>query len=105
MSVRVGQPGNLVLSGHLDKGPSPAVLWDARKLRVHDVVMIRGADDIVYRYDVRSNRSYLTRKVLIDEVLRGSDDALFTIITCDGAFDRQTNDHRNRRIIRRQLIA
>ncbi len=105
MSARAGQPGNLVLSGHLDKGPSPAVFWNARKLRVNDVIMVRGGDDVVYRYAIRSNTSYPTREVPIDEILRGSDDALFTIITCDGVFDRQTNDYRNRRIIRGQLIA
>jgi hypothetical protein len=37
------------------------------------------------------------------QILAGSDDAVLTLISCDGVFDQKTHDYSNRRIVRAKL--
>jgi sortase (surface protein transpeptidase) len=104
-SARPGQPGNLVLSGHLDWRDRLAVFASLRQLEPGSTVVVRGEDGVEHSYAVEWNRSYPGATAPIDEIVSGSDDSLLTLITCDGAFDRATRTYLSRRVVRARLVA
>jgi sortase (surface protein transpeptidase) len=104
-SARPGQPGNAVMSGHLDWDRGLAVFGRLADLQVGQVIQVRGSDGQLFTYAVEWNRSYLTKDVPLRTVLGPSgEDELLTLITCDGVFDRLTGDYLSRRFVRARLM-
>ena len=103
MSARAGQPGNLVMSGHVDWDHRAAVFWGLRGLGPGDRIDIRGTDGIVHTYAVEWNRVFGADSAPVAEMVGGSNDSLLTLITCDGVFDRSQRQYSDRRIVRARL--
>jgi sortase (surface protein transpeptidase) len=105
MSARAGQPGNSVMSGHIDWGHAPAVFWGLRALRPGDRITVRGGDDVTYVYAVEWNTSFPTGAVPVQQVVGGSFDTLLTLITCDGIYDGTERAYSERRVVRARLVS
>jgi hypothetical protein len=103
MSARAGQPGNSVLSGHVDWGQNTAVFWGLRDLVPTDAILVRGADGAQHRYVVEWNRVFARDDPSANELMRGSRGSVLTLITCDGIYDRSIRDYSGRRIVRALL--
>jgi hypothetical protein len=103
MSARAGQPGNSVMSGHVDWGQNAAVFWGLRGLTSEDLILIRGADGAQHRYIVEWNRVFSRTDAAASDLVRGSKGSVLTLITCDGMYDRSTKDYSERRIVRAVL--
>ena len=103
MSARPGQPGNSVMSGHVDWGRSTAVFWELRNLRPGDPIQVRGADGVTHTYTVQWNRTFVTADAPVDQIVGPTRDAVLTLITCDGAFDQRIRQYSERRVVRAQL--
>jgi LPXTG-site transpeptidase (sortase) family protein len=99
MSARAGEPGNTVLSGHVDWGQNTAVFWGLRNLQTSDVIVLRGTDGLEHQYRVEWNRVFANDDPSALTVLQGSQDSLLTLITCDGVYDRTKRDYSGRRIV------
>ena len=104
MSARPGQPGNSVMSGHVDWGRNTAVFWGLRNLVQGDRILVRGADGIVHTYAVEWNESFAWQTAPVDRIVGPSRQSLLTLITCDGVFDQQSREYSERRVVRAQLI-
>jgi len=102
-SARAGQPGNAVLAGHVDWGKNAAVFWGLRDLKASDPIMLRGSDGVEHRYLVQWNRVFANNDPAALNVLRGSDESLLTLITCDGVYDRSAQNYTDRRIVQAKL--
>jgi LPXTG-site transpeptidase (sortase) family protein len=102
-SARAGQPGNSVMSGHVDWRQRTAVFWDLRKLQAGDEIRVRGQDGRLHTYTVDWNRAFPVEQVPKREVLEGTDDATLTLITCDGQFDPIARDYSHRRAVRASI--
>ncbi|HEV7666218.1 MAG TPA: DUF4012 domain-containing protein [Chloroflexota bacterium] len=103
MSARAGQPGNSVLAGHVDWGQNTAVFWGLRNLEPSDAIVVHGTDGVLHHYVVQWNRVFSRTDAAATEFVRGSDQPLLTLITCDGVYDRSLRDYSDRRIVRAVL--
>jgi LPXTG-site transpeptidase (sortase) family protein len=99
-SARAGDPGNLVLAGHVDWGTNTAVFWGLRELSPSDPIIVRGADNVDHEYRVEWNRVVSRTDSAAVQYVRGSNDSILTLITCDGVYDRTLHDYSDRRIVR-----
>ena len=94
--------GNAVFSGHVDYVDiGPAVFWNLRKLKEGDDIVVRLQDGLELRYKVTFNVVYSAESGPWDRLF-GKDampDAL-TLYTCDGEFDRRTQNYADRRVVR-----
>jgi hypothetical protein len=102
-AARPGQPGNMIVSGHLDWDKQPAVFW-----RLHDLAPgapIRVVDDSgtshVYRVDW--SRSINAKSTNLNEIIGPTTRRWLTLITCAGRFDPVTRDYAERLIVRASL--
>jgi len=103
MSARAGQPGNSVLSGHVDWGTNTAVFWGLRNLAPSDFIVLHGEDSTQHRYAVQWNRVYSRDDPALTSVVRGVSGSVLTLITCEGVYDRTSRDYSDRRIVRATL--
>jgi hypothetical protein len=103
MSARAGQPGNSVLSGHVDWGQNTAVFWGLRDLQPDDAILLRGTDGAEHRYLVEWNKVFDKNDPDASTLVSGSSGNLLTLITCDGVYDRSIRDYSGRRIVRATL--
>jgi LPXTG-site transpeptidase (sortase) family protein len=99
-SARAGDPGNLVLAGHVDWGTNTAVFWGLRDLSPSDPIIVRGADNVDHEYRVEWNRVFSRTDSTAIQYVAGSNDSILTLITCDGVYDRTLHDYSDRRIVR-----
>jgi LPXTG-site transpeptidase (sortase) family protein len=104
MSSRPGQPGNGVMSGHVDWGRATAVFWGLRKLGPGDEILVRGTDGVVHTYAVEWNEAYSAESAPTDRIIGPSKDSVLTLITCDGPFDQASKQYLERRVVRAQLV-
>jgi LPXTG-site transpeptidase (sortase) family protein len=94
--------GNAVFSGHVDFiNVGPAVFWDLRKVAEGDEVIVRLADGLEMRYKVKFNRMYDAETGPWQELFaRDAAKDVVTIYTCDGEFDRGSQNYSKRRVVR-----
>ncbi len=104
MSARPGQPGNDVMSGHVDWGRDTAVFWGLRRLQAGDRIVVYGTDGAAHAYGVEWNRTFPAGNAPVESLVGGADDALLTLITCDGVYDTRTKDYSHRRVVRAKLL-
>ena len=104
MSSRPGQPGNSVMSGHVDWGGRPAVFWGLRALRAGDPILVRGTDGVTHTYTVDWNETYTWQDAPLDRIVGPSEESLLTLITCDGVFDPASRRYSDRRVVRAHLV-
>jgi sortase (surface protein transpeptidase) len=103
-SARAGQPGNSVMSAHIDWRDRLAVFANLGQLAPGDRVVVRGEDGRDYVYAVAWNRAYPKDRAPTRELLATTDDAVLTLISCDGVFDQRTRDYSHRRVVRAELL-
>ncbi len=90
-SARPGQPGNMVISGHVsvaDPGANAAVFANLSRLKAGDVVEVYSGTDR-YVYTIQSTSTVLPNAL---NVLRSSHQSRLTLITC-------TPDLKNRFVV------
>jgi LPXTG-site transpeptidase (sortase) family protein len=103
-SARPGQPGNSVMSGHVDWGHKPAVFWSLRNLRKGDQIKVTGSDKVVHKYVVEWNQSFPRNTAPVERLVGPSADSILTLITCDGAYDQRLKQYSERRVVRARLV-
>lgn len=104
VSARPGQPGNVVLSGHLDWQAAPAVFYQLRDLTAGDTIEVvdeRGHHAI---YEVDLNEAYDAQRAPLQNILWPGAGAYVTLITCDGRFDQTVREYSQRRVVRARLV-
>jgi sortase (surface protein transpeptidase) len=103
MSARPGQPGNSVLSGHVDWARNTAVFWGLRKLHKGDPIVVGGADGANHTYIVEWNESFPWQTAPVNRIVGPSADSLLTLITCEGVYDKRSQQYSERRVVRARL--
>jgi LPXTG-site transpeptidase (sortase) family protein len=101
-----GDPGNAILTGHLDwRGPPPrpAVFWDLKKLVPGDEVVVR-TERGPLTFRVESSTLYVARNAPVDQILGWAMGKVITIVTCEGTFIPEGRDYTHRRVVRARLL-
>jgi hypothetical protein len=96
---RPGQPGPVVLLGHVDWHNGPAVFFRLRDLRRGDIVHVDRADRSTVDYRVTSTTRVPKDRFPTELVFRPSLDPSLRLVTCGGSFDRTTRNYRDNVIV------
>ena|SRR5579884_877821 len=94
-----GEKGRAVIDGHLDSDKDTAVFWNLDKLKPGDLVQVQRTDGSVLDFTVVRLQSYPDQSFPMDEVFGDSDEEDLNVITCDGVFDRQSQEYNNRLVV------
>jgi hypothetical protein len=107
-SAALGEPGNVVLSGHLDYWEvGPAVLFDLHEVPPGDRIVVTGDDGLDYDYVVIWTRSFDVAELAADargEVVGATADQALTLITEGGEFDYERGEYRERLVVRAMRV-
>ena len=105
-SSRPGFGSNAVFAGHVDWYTGErGVFWFLRDLKEGDDVVVRLSGDIDVKYRVMKNVTYKTQEAPVAELIGPTNAELVTLITCEGVFNRATQDYDLRRVVQAERIA
>lgn len=101
-----GQPGNSVMTGHVDYYDiGAAVFWGLRELNPGDEVQVHLSDgDGVVSYEVTGVESYAAGAAPVDAIIGPTADDVLTLITCDGWFNPSVREYDHRLVVRAERI-
>ncbi len=90
LGPRPGEPGNAVISGHVDSTTGIALFWDLRKLVPGDTIGVVGDDGIQRQFVVTASERYATGDAPLTRIFGAADGSHLNLITCDAdtPFDR-----------------
>lgn len=100
-----GESGNVLLDGHrdfsdLDDNVGEGVCWLLTETRPGDPVIIRDrVDGRAYVYTVREIHSVAWDDPDGARFLRSRNEAMLTIVTCEGSFDSEAHNYSQRRVV------
>lgn len=100
-----GSPGSAVLAGHVDSTTGPDVFFALGALEPGDDVLIRHEDGSVSTFVVDRLEVTDKERLPVARIFGPSEGANLRLITCGGAFDRQTGTYRSNVIAYAQLVA
>jgi LPXTG-site transpeptidase (sortase) family protein len=99
-----GEPGNMVLAGHVDWGGRLRVFGLLYRLEPGDRIVVIDEQLREYFYEVESSRRIPAEDAPVEEIFASSDRAELTLITCGGEFDHATRQYLDRLIVRAHLV-
>lgn len=98
---RLGIPGNVVLSGHVDfAGVGPAVFARVGELEPGDRIEVTGDNVFLYQYDVEWSTLYEARTAPVEQIVGATENESLTLITCGGDFNVAAQQYLHRLVIR-----
>jgi len=110
-SSKLGQTGNLVMSGHYDTTTgAPAAFYNLTKVNVGDLLYI----DTQLSSGLKSTKVYkVTQSYLVDpnnkdhikDVYKNTKVPTITLITCNGIWDSVASEYSNRLVVKGELVA
>ena len=101
-----GALGPAVIVGHVDSAENgPSVFFKLGALRPRDKVRITRADGSVAVFAVNSVRSFDKSAFPTKLVYGNTDHAALRLITCGGAFDRDTGSYQSNTVVLASLIS
>ncbi|MBI2760347.1 MAG: class F sortase [Chloroflexi bacterium] len=105
-TAKPGFGSNAVFSGHVDwYTGEQAVFWYLRNLKAGDEVMLKLSDGTELKYRVTRNEVYSVLDAPVAEIIGPTSKDTVTLITCEGTFDRASQEYDKRRMVRAERIA
>ena len=105
-SPRLGQPGNMLLAGHLNWwGVPQAVFFYLNTLKPGDLVQVTGQGGEVYTYRVVWNRLEDATKPPTTEVVGPTKVPSLTLITCGGTWIPAASEYDSRTVVRAEFVS
>lgn len=98
-----GEPGNVVLAGHVDWGGRLRVFGRLSQLQNGEQIVLIDERAREYFYEVTSLRQVEAEGADVDAIFGGSGQSELTLITCGGAFDPAQRMYVDRIIVRARL--
>jgi LPXTG-site transpeptidase (sortase) family protein len=104
-SARPGAAGNFVSAAHVDWAGQPGVFWGLTELVPGDQVVVTDAEGGKHTYAVEWSRAVRPEDAPLMDLVGPSHDAIMTLITCTGNFNRITRSYDHRQIVRARLVS
>lgn len=99
LGYRLGENGNMVITGHLDTPTGPAVFSELNLLTLGDEIFVDGSDSRQFVYKVYDKQIFGYSEFPLNLVFGPSAEQSLNLITCSGVFDRQNKNYSNRLVI------
>jgi LPXTG-site transpeptidase (sortase) family protein len=104
-SARPGEPGNVVLAGHLDYvNYGPAVFYHLKDAKAGDEIELVLVDGTTARYRVDDVTAYDDATAPVQQIVGPTDGEVVTLITCGGSFDQVSREYDKRVVLRAERI-
>ncbi|MFN8557938.1 MAG: class F sortase [Dehalococcoidia bacterium] len=104
-STRPGFGSNAVFSGHVDWFTGEqGVFWGLRNVKAGDEIMLKLSDGSELKYRIESNETYTAEDAPVADIVGPTVKEVVTLITCDGVFDRRSQEYDKRRVVRAERI-
>lgn len=104
-----GRPGfgsNAVFSGHVDWFTGEqAVFWFLKDLKQGDEIVVKMSDGMELKYHVTATDTYSSASAPVGEIIGPTTKDVVTLITCEGSFNRNSQDYDKRRVVRAERVA
>lgn len=99
-----GERGTAVLWGHLDTTKGPSTLWNLKKVRVGQEIVITDSAKKVYRYRVTRSVTYPVSKPPMKELFGTTKKYQLVIYTCAGHWVRSIHNYSDRLFVFAELV-
>lgn len=96
----LGQPGNVLLDGHVDWGGRPRAFGRLQLIAAGDRVQLADADGSLVAYHVVWRAWYDAATTDVDDIFGQTSDQELTMITCGGVFDHAQHQYLSRLVVR-----
>jgi sortase A len=104
-SAKPGQPGNVVMSGHVDfVNYGPAVFARLDEMRLGDEVAVQLENGAILKYLVQSVDEYVEAEAPVQQIVGPTPNEAITLITCSGSFDARSRTYDKRLVVRAARI-
>ncbi|MFC5775586.1 class F sortase [Ectobacillus antri] len=98
-----GEIGTAVLAGHVDNYIGPGIFFYLKRIRLGDEIMVYGEDGKKLTFTVFKKEVYPFNQAPVEEIFSAADGKYLNIITCDGRYDRRTENHEKRLVVYTKL--
>lgn len=100
-SAKPGQPGAMIVDGHLSSWETAGIFYDLKKLKTGDIITIERGDGKKFDYKVAKTQTYAADNVDMGAVLQPINPGKFglNLITCAGNVIKGTNDFDKRLVV------
>jgi LPXTG-site transpeptidase (sortase) family protein len=100
-SAKPGQPGNVVMSGHVDfVNYGPAVFARLDEMSLGDEVAVQLENGATLKYLVQSVDEYVEAEAPVQKIVGPTPNEAITLITCSGSFDARSRTYDKRLVVR-----
>jgi LPXTG-site transpeptidase (sortase) family protein len=99
-----GEKGPSVIAAHVDTKQGPAVFWKLATLKTGDTIEVARTDGSIARFSVDSVEQFSQDAFPTDRVYGNTDTAEIRLITCGGAFSKETKRYSHNTIAFGTLI-
>src|SRR5699024_2236724 len=107
-TATLGEPGNVVLAGHVDYWDvGPSVFYNVRDLVESDIITLTGEDESTWNYSVEWSNVFDNEQLTsgkLQEVVGRTETPSVTLITCGGEFDYANGEYLSRMVVRGTLV-
>lgn len=97
--VLAGEPGNMVMDGHVDSYTGPAIFFNLKKLKPGDSIIVRDHAKQKLTYIVEAVESYPTSEAPVERVFGDTTEHRLNLVTCSGKYSRKKKEHEQRLIV------
>lgn len=104
MGVRPGEAGNAVVAGHLDSKTGPAVFWSLGRLQPGDLVYVQTVDGSELTFQVVASETYPYDDAPLERIFGPTAVRGLNLVTCNGVFDRGTQNYDKRLVVYARLV-
>lgn len=100
-----GDKGNAVLAGHLDdvRG-QPAIFYHLHDIAAGDEITIYDSCDRPQKFKVIDTQIYTVDRAPFEQIFGKSDGKNLNLITCEGDWDKQSQNYNQRLVVYTQMV-
>lgn len=100
-SALPGQPGAMLIDGHVSSWESHGVFYDLKNMKIGDKIQIERGDGTIFNYEVVKMQKYDAQNVDMTAAQQAIDPLVpgLNLITCAGKVIKGTNDFTHRLIV------
>lgn len=102
--VKLGEPGNALIAGHVDNYKGPGIFYPLKKLEPDSLVLLFDANHQVLIYRVEQVESYFTKEAPLDRIFGDTNEYRLNLITCTGIYNRDKKEHEQRLVVYTRLV-